>query len=91
MTIPGIQIRRPPSAPTENDLPVRLPVTADERRADIDRIAERINDIVRHMCNMSEMPGTSAEVRDKAIAAFHERIAVAEKHLTHIRDKLRLE
>ena len=91
MTIPGIQLRRPPSAPTENDLPVRLPVTADERRADIDRIAERINGIVRFICDMSELPGTSAEVRDKAIAAFHARMVVAEKHLTHIRDQLRLE
>ena len=76
---------------SENGVPSHQPATPDERRADIDRIALRITGIVRFMCDMKELPGTSAEVRDKALAVFHERIAAAERQLAHIQDRLQLE
>jgi hypothetical protein len=91
MTIPGIPIHRPSPALSANGLAALQPVTVDERRADIDRISLRITDIVRFMCDMKDLPGTSTEVRDKALTAFHERMVAAEKQLAHIQDRLRLE
>jgi hypothetical protein len=85
-----IQLHRP-SAPPANGLASHQPVTPDERRTDIERIAERIAGVVRSMCEMREMSSTSDEARDKGLAAFHERIAIAEKQLAHIHDRLRLE
>jgi hypothetical protein len=64
--------------------------TLDDRLRDIELIGERINGIVRFMCDSANLPGTSGEGREKAVTAFHERLIVMEKQLVRIQDNLRL-
>jgi len=88
---PLIPADRLSTQPIAAGLSSQSPATPDDRRSDIGRIAERISGMARFMCDLNDLPGTSAEVREKALIAFHERIVAAEKHLAHIQDRLRLE
>ena len=67
------------------------PETQDERFQAIASIGERIATLVTFMCNLNGLQGASNEVKEKATQAFFERLIAAEKHLTHIQNKLQLE
>jgi hypothetical protein len=60
---------------------------ANDPRQRIEALGRRIAEHVQFMC----APGTSAEVREKALAAFDERLVVAERQLGRIREGLQLE
>jgi hypothetical protein len=60
-------------------------------RQRIEALGRRIAEHVRFMCALGTSGATSAEVREKALAAFYERLVVAERQLGQIRAGLQLE
>jgi len=66
------------------------PRTTEERLRDIEALSQRISGYVQFMAQVGSLGGTSAEAKDKAIAAFHERLTVLERQLAHIHEDLRL-
>jgi hypothetical protein len=61
------------------------------RRDQLLALGERVNARVRAMCQLDQLVGVSAEAKDKALAAFHERLAALEKELGLIEENLHLE
>jgi hypothetical protein len=57
---------------------------------DIKAMDQRIRGYVEFICQVGTLNGTSAEAKDKAVAAFHERMAVLERQLGRIQEDLRL-
>jgi hypothetical protein len=64
---------------------------ANDPRQRIEALGRRIAGHVQFMCAPGTPGGTSAEVREKALAAFYERLVVAERQLGRIREGLQLE
>jgi hypothetical protein len=80
---------RPTSLPsTEANSAIHNPT---DRLRDIELIGERIGAIVRFMCEIHKLAGTSDECRDRALTVFHERLIAVEKQLAQIQEKFRLE
>ena len=50
----------------------------------------RINAYVWCMCKVGNVNGTSAEAKDKAVAAFYERMAALERQLSRIQEDLQI-
>jgi hypothetical protein len=57
---------------------------------DIEALGQRINGYVAFMAQVGSLGGTSGEAKEKAVAAFHERLAVLERQLGRICEDLRL-
>ena len=66
------------------------PWTTEERLQRIAALGERIAGYVRFMGEVGGLSGTSAEMKDRAVAAFYERLALAESQLGRIQEDLRL-
>jgi hypothetical protein len=66
------------------------PLTTEQRLRDIERLLERVTGYAEFMCRASGMQGTSAEAREKAVGAFHEKFAVLERQLGRIHEEFRL-
>ena len=66
------------------------PRTTEECLRDIEALGQRINGYVAFMGQVGSLGGTSAEAKDKAITAFHERLTVLERQLARIHEDLRL-
>src|SRR5262249_7287210 len=66
------------------------PSTLGERLVCIEAMGERINGIIRFMCQAGSLGGTSVEVKERAVTAFYERLVVVERQLSRIQDDLRL-
>ena len=64
---------------------------ANDPRQRIEALGRRIAEHVRFMCALGTSGATSAEVREKALAAFYERLVVAERQLGQIREGLQLQ
>ena len=64
---------------------------SNDPRQRIEALGLRIAEHVQFMYAPSNSGGTSAEVREKALAAFYERLVVVERQLGHIRESLQLE
>jgi len=79
-----------PSAPPFPRRISSAPLTTEQRLLDIEQMRERVNSFVEFMCRPDGLKGTSQEEREKAIAAFHERMAVLERELGRIHDEFRL-
>jgi hypothetical protein len=91
------QTKRRPGAAAPNaeaklpaGLPQLPPETTEERLRSIEAMSQRINEYVQFMCKAGDLHGTSAEAKDKAIAAFHDRMATLERQLGRIQEELRL-
>ena len=67
----------------------RAPFTTDEAIQNIESMRERINGYIQFMSQVGSLKGTSAEAKEKAVAAFHERMIVLERQLGRIHDDLR--
>ena len=52
---------------------------------------QRVNDYAEFMCRVDGLTGTSAEAKEKAIVAFHERMVAFEHQLGRIQEELRLD
>ena len=50
----------------------------------------RINAYVQFMGKVGNLNGTSAEAKDKAVAAFYERMAALERQLGRIQEDLQI-
>ena len=66
------------------------PATLEERLQRIAAMGQRISDYVRFMSEIAGLNGTSAEAKERAVAAFYERLVVAETQLGRVHDELRL-
>jgi hypothetical protein len=66
------------------------PRTPEERLRRIEAMRRQINAYVEFMCRVGKLSGTSAEAKEKAVAAFYDRMVVAERQLGRIHEDLRL-
>jgi len=66
------------------------PATLEEHLQRIKVMNDRIRGYVEYMGTIDNLTGTSAEAKEKAIAAFYERMVVLERHLGRIQEDLRL-
>jgi hypothetical protein len=66
------------------------PATLEERLQRIEAMGQRITGYVEFMCQVCALAGTSAEAKERAVTAFHDRMVVAEKQLGQVHDDLRL-
>jgi hypothetical protein len=62
----------------------------EERLQRIEALGQRIAGYVRFMCRVGGLQGTSAEMKERAVTAIHERMALPESQLEHIQEDLRL-
>jgi hypothetical protein len=85
---------RPASPPAEDGPPTgpwaTAPRTPEERLRRIEALGRQITEYVGFMCQAGTLGGTSAEAKEKALAAFYDRLVVAERQLGRIHDELRL-
>jgi hypothetical protein len=85
---------RPPTPPAEDGPPTgpwaTAPRTPEERLRRIEALGRQVNGYVQFMCQVGKLRGTSAEAKDKAVAAFYERMVVLERQLGRIQEELQL-
>lgn len=67
-----------------------LPSATEVCLQGIKTMEQRIRGYVEFICQVGTLNGTSAEAKEKAVAAFHERMAVLERQLGRIQEDLRL-
>lgn len=83
-----------PATPLAEAMPVSTwptpPWTLEERLQRIDAMGQRISGYIRFICQVGSLTGTSAEAKERAVAAFYERLAAAEGQLSRIQEDLRL-
>jgi len=65
-------------------------LTSEERVQRLQALEKRIHLYVRLMCQAGSLNGTSAEAKERALAAFYEHLVVAERQLGRIHDELQL-
>jgi hypothetical protein len=75
-----------PSAP----LPKPAPLTTAERLQRIEAMGQRIEGYVQFICRVGDLTGTSAEAKEAAITAFHDRLERLESQLARIQEELKL-
>jgi hypothetical protein len=68
-----------------------IPCTPEERLQRIEALGDRIAGYVRFMCELGTTVGTSAEAKERARAAFYERLLVVERQLGQIKEAFLLE
>lgn len=79
------------AAPPLGGGPAQAPPTVtDERLKRIEAMCQRINGYVQFMCRVGSLNGTSAEAKENAVAAFHDRMAALERQLSRIHENLQL-
>jgi hypothetical protein len=62
----------------------------EERLRRIESMGQHIDACVRGLRQVVDRSGTSAEARERAVAAFYERVAAAQRQLERIQEDLRL-
>jgi hypothetical protein len=65
-------------------------MTTQDRLHEIELMRQRVNDYAEFMCRVDGLTGTSAEAKEKAVTAFHERMVALEQQLGRIQEELRL-
>ena len=65
--------------------------TIEERLHRIDVMGKRIEGYIRFMCQVATQANVSAEAKDKAVAAFHDRLVIVEKQLARIQENFSLQ
>ena len=66
------------------------PVTTEERLKSIAALGERVAGYVQFMSAVGALNGSSEELKERAVAAFYEQMALVEGRLRRIQDDLRL-
>ena len=69
---------------------VQPPLTTEERLRQIETLGQRIAGYVQFMCQVGSLDGTSDEMKERAVTAFYERMALVEGQLGRIQEDLRL-
>jgi hypothetical protein len=72
-------------------IPQAAAQNTNDPRQRIEALGQRIAEHVQFMCAPGTSGGTSAEVREKALAVFYERLVVVERQLGRIREDLQLQ
>jgi hypothetical protein len=67
------------------------PLTMEERLHRIDTMRKRIDGYIQFMCQIAELTGASAEVKERAVTVFYEQMVLVERQLGRIHDEFRLE
>lgn len=65
-------------------------LTTRQRLEAIEAMRKRVNGYVDFMGTVETMQGSSAEAKDAAVSAFHDRLAALQKQLELITEGLRL-
>jgi hypothetical protein len=65
-------------------------LTLAEHLQAIEQLGKRVNGYIQFMGLVGSLKGTSGEAREKAVVAFHERLAVLERQLGRIQEDLEL-
>jgi RNA recognition motif-containing protein len=65
-------------------------VTAEDHLTQIRLLGQKLQEHLRSVEAVATLPGTSAEGREKAVAAFHARLVVLERALAKTLDEVRL-
>lgn len=84
---PGSDVRARPWPPSPW---VQPPLTTEERLQRIEALGQRIAGYVQFMCQVGSLDGTSDEMKQRAVTAFYERMALVEGQLGRIQEDLRL-
>src|SRR5436309_3080194 len=81
-----------PPPPEEPFLGLVAPpcVTLADHLASIQALGRKVEEHVRFVAGVERLPGTSLEAREKAVMAFHERLATLERILGQTLEDLRL-
>jgi hypothetical protein len=66
------------------------PSSTEQRLQHMQALGERINGYIQFMGTVATLHGTSGEAKEKAVAAFHERLVALEEQLRRIQENLRL-
>ena len=83
---------RPIEAPAPwRDLEFAPPLTTEGQLEQIGALGKRIEGYIGFMNKVKNLPGISTEAKGRAVALFHERLALFEKELGRIQDNLQLE
>jgi len=61
----------------------------DERLQRIAALGQRINGYIQFICAAGGLNGTSTEAKERAVAAFYERMVLLEGQLSRIQDELK--
>jgi hypothetical protein len=61
----------------------------EERLQRIEALGQRINGYVQFICRARDLNGTSAEAKDRAVAAFYQRMVLVERQLGQIQEELK--
>lgn len=80
----------PPAWKPRASLTATPPATLQERQQRIEAMGKRIDGYVHFICELSGSNGASNEAKEKAVAAFYERMVLVEHQLGRIHDELRL-
>jgi hypothetical protein len=67
------------------------PLTMEERLHRIATMRIRIDGYIQFMCQIAELTGTSAEIKERAVTVFYEQMVLVERQLGRIHDEFRLE
>jgi hypothetical protein len=82
-----------PAAGLQGPLAAPWPAPAwstEERLQRIRAMCQQINGYVEFMCQIGNLTGSSAEVKERAVAAFYERMVVVARQLGRIKEDLQL-
>jgi hypothetical protein len=66
------------------------PQTTEQRLERIEALARRVQYYVQFIAKVGDLRGASGEAKEKAVAAFHERMAALERQLGLIHESLQL-
>ena len=66
------------------------PWTLEERLLRIEAMGQRISGYIRFICQVGNLSGTSTDAKERAVAAFYDRLVAAEGQLSRIQEDLRL-
>jgi hypothetical protein len=66
------------------------PWTTEERLQRIRAMGQQIDRYIQFMCHVGDLNGTSTEAKEKAVAAFYDRMVVVERQLGRIQEDLQL-
>jgi len=65
--------------------------TMEERLHRIECLGRKIGAYVEFMCHVADLDGVSAEAKERAVAAFYDRMVLVEQQLGRIQESFRLQ
>ncbi len=66
------------------------PWTMEERLQRIRAMSQQINGYIQFICQIDELNGSSAEAKERAVAALYERMVIVASQLGRIKEDLQL-